>query len=381
MKCSGCKLQINVSELLRCVVCKITFHHQCLNMTTAFYKQHNLELKNKWQCESCENITSRRRRDGRDDTPVRRQFQPPAADMSCEDMEQSITETVVTECQPADLSLVKMSHIIDKHLESKLEQIQHNISKEVVDKLMSMFTALQVDFTKTTDFLSAQLTDLQKEVSEIKQRTSAIEAENAQLRLQINKPSVADSDDLREIITNLKTDLNDRDQAQLINDIELVGIPEFEGESCGHIALAVATKLGVSLEERDLVTATRVGGRRASRAGEEDSSPRPRPRPIVVRLARRSLRDNLIKSARVRRGASTVDLGLPLHEPKPLYINERLTKLNRTLFAKAREHARQQRWRFVWTAEGRVKVRRDETSTVHHIRAECYALLFFWYVT
>lgn len=51
-----------------------------------------------------------------------------------------------------------------------------------------------------------------------------------------------------------------------------------------------------------------------------------RPRPIIVRLARRSVREELLKSVKVRRGTTTDGLGLPIHVPQKMHINERLTR-------------------------------------------------------
>ncbi|KAG7300779.1 hypothetical protein JYU34_015108 [Plutella xylostella] len=76
-----------------------------------------------------------------------------------------------------------------------------------------------------------------------------------------------------------------------------------------------------------------------------------------------------MKSARVRRGATTADLGLSA-APRPFYVNDRLTKTNRILFNKAREAKKQLHWRFVWTRQGRVYARQEEGKARHWIRSE-----------
>lgn len=122
------------------------------------------------------------------------------------------------------------------------------------------------------------------------------------------------------------------------------------------------------MEESDIVSAERVGGRHfnsTSPAGVEER----RPRPLVVRLARRNLRDQLLKNARVRRGANTADLGMP-GPAKRFYINERLTKTNRQLFRKARQAASLAGWKFAWTKRGRIFVCSKPGDSVHTIRSE-----------
>lgn len=75
-----------------------------------------------------------------------------------------------------------------------------------------------------------------------------------------------------------------------------------------------------------------------------------------MRLARRVLRDQLLKEARVRRGVTTEGVGLP-GSPRRFYVNERLTRVNRMLFRKARECKENCGWRYAWTRDGKIYVR------------------------
>ncbi|CAG9133842.1 unnamed protein product [Plutella xylostella] len=139
----------------------------------------------------------------------------------------------------------------------------------------------------------------------------------------------------------------------------MTNLPEENGENPMHLILSVASKLGVDLHESDVVSAERVGARnRRSRApgdsgeGAGAGAGAGRPRPLVVRLTRRAVKDELMTAARVRRGATSADLGQS-SAPRPIYVNERLTKTNRQLFYKVREAGRRESWRFLWTKKGR----------------------------
>ncbi|CAG4945345.1 unnamed protein product [Parnassius apollo] len=102
---------------------------------------------------------------------------------------------------------------------------------------------------------------------------------------------------LKSTVNQLQADLNDRDQKLLANDVELSGIPEESGENPTHLVLSVVTKLSVHLEEKELVHCMRVGG------GRQDATSRPRP--IAVRLARRDVRNDVLRASRVRRSLTT----------------------------------------------------------------------------
>ncbi|XP_026747005.1 uncharacterized protein LOC113508249 [Trichoplusia ni] len=170
------------------------------------------------------------------------------------------------------------------------------------------------------------------------------------------------------IVDELRRELNDRDQELLANDLEISNIPEAAADNPTHIAAIIGLKLGVSLDERDIVSAERVGGKQLN-ATNSAGPTEARPRPIVVRLARRDLRDQLLASARVRRGATTADLDLP-GPPQRFFLNERLTKTNRRLFRKARDAASLFSWRFVWTKRGRILARKSPGDTTQRIRTD-----------
>lgn len=164
--------------------------------------------------------------------------------------------------------------------------------------------------------------------------------------------------ELLDTITQLKSELNNRDQDQLQNDIEISCVHEQKGESVIHTVMTLAQKLGVDLEQQDIVSATRVGRTTGLEDTNIEASRPPRPRLIVVRLVRRSKRDELLRSARVRRGVTTEGTQLP-GPPGRYYINERLTRINRDLFRKAREYKERHNWRFAWTRDGRIYVRKN----------------------
>ncbi|XP_061722895.1 uncharacterized protein LOC133529229 [Cydia pomonella] len=191
--------------------------------------------------------------------------------------------------------------------------------------------------------------------------------------LEGKAPNVIESNNtestLLETVTQLKMELNARDQDQLLNDIEISSVPEENGENTIHIVTTLGQKLGVTLSEHDIIDATRVG--RASQLNEGVQGLSSRPRLLVVRLARRAVRDRLLQAARVRRGATTEGTGLPGPNSR-FYINERLTVINRRLFQKTRQLKEQLGWRYAWTRDGKIYVRQrpGAESPRHRIRSE-----------
>ncbi|KAJ0182142.1 hypothetical protein K1T71_002864 [Dendrolimus kikuchii] len=121
----------------------------------------------------------------------------------------------------------------------------------------------------------------------------------------------------------------------LLADLDIGCLPEENGENTVHIVTVVASKLGVTIESRDIVYAERIGTARSVAAATDAGR---KARRVVVRLARRDLRDELLHAARVRRNLTTADMGFSGPSQR-VFINERLTRTNRQLFHRVREES------------------------------------------
>lgn len=225
---------------------------------------------------------------------------------------------------------------------------------------LAAFISEQRDFRKE---VRASLANLVGRVDGIERRLEAVE-----LREATALSSPKEVIELQQSVLQLKLDLNDRDQDLLLTDLDIGHLPEEKGENVVHTVTVVAAKLGIRLEERDIVFAERVGVAVAGE-GTADGGLRVRPRRVVVRLARRHLRDEILSAARVRRNFSSADIGL-VGPSRRIYINERLTRSNRKLFHRVREECRKCQWRYSWTKRGRVFARQADGKPAYSFRAE-----------
>lgn len=153
--------------------------------------------------------------------------------------------------------------------------------------------------------------------------------------------------------------LNDRNQEALLADLEIVNLPEEQGEDVVHAVTLLASMLGVDFEPSDVVFAGRVGVAQGARAGEV-------PRRIVVRLARRCLRDQLLQCARARHLSTAAEQQAAV--ARCIYVNERLTFTNRQLFYRVRQECRRLRWRYSWTKRGQIYAREANGTPAFRIK-------------
>lgn len=194
--------------------------------------------------------------------------------------------------------------------------------------------------------INARMDDIESQLDDVEDRTTTNVADSAVKVLE-------------QTVANLQSELHQRDQERLNNDVLISNVREKAGENVTYVVTVIGCKLGVAMDERDIVSAERLGMRREGG----------RPRPIAVRLVRRATRGELLRAARVLRSATMAICGLTSEE-HPFYVYERLTRRNQELFQRARELCRRASWRFVWTRDGRIFVRRAEGERLYHLRQE-----------
>lgn len=350
ISCAGCSEAITGKEFLKCSFCHSEYDLECVNVTQRSFNSMRQTLKDKWKCPGCQ---SKERRGDNQNTPVRSSLQEDSAlDDSCAGYvtkrKPLSAPPVLEDDSEEDVSLTKgmLRSIIKDEISRAVTESVGRIVKEQLQCINDILGTFKVS-------LSSIDTQLESLKSTLEERTKTIDG----LRKENSR--------LRDSVQRMEEHIRLSEQQALVNDVDIVGVPESKGEVVVHVVMTLARKLGVSLTEGDIVSASRVG------AARDEATGRARARPIVVRLVRRALRDDLLRASRVRRGVTTADAGL-VGESRRFYVNERLTRENRQLFLKAREIGARLKWKFVWSKDGRVyaRQRQDEDSPRHQLRSE-----------
>ncbi|XP_048004485.1 uncharacterized protein LOC125240576 [Leguminivora glycinivorella] len=393
--CLACPHPIAREELLTCPSCHGKYHYACLGIPTEYFNQIVQNANSGWQCHSCNNVSRRRRGDN---TPVRKHFErsPPAgplevsqtvsdADMSicdeprqwesenCNTINQSDLDTTVPENakNAQELSLDVISRLLDtklmsvknefRNIDSKLSKTRDEIFSRINKEITTAVEQIKIEFTATTDYIGEQIKDIQADLATANNRMKILELENSRLSAEVvalkkNSTNQPNNLELKNVIEQMHLELNERDQELILNDLEITGVPERPGESTLHIVKTISTSIGITLDDSEVVSVERVGPPRTTNA----NSTRQNPRPLVLRLTRKTLRDNLLRSARVKRGLDTSSLGLIEHSTSRVYINERLTKTNRKLFWLARQAGSTAGWRTDGKDSRTVRIRSEK---------------------
>lgn len=225
---------------------------------------------------------------------------------------------------------------------------------EALSQMQGVFKSMKEEmnaFTASLNSTSLDIIEFRKEIIDMKSQLKELDRYKTEVKT------------LRAEVAELRQGLSTKEQRSLRKDVEITGLTEHKGENLQHILNVLSTKLSVELDPRDVDDVRRVGLFGGGEGGEA------RPRPVVLTFTRRAPRDHMIHAARVRRGLTSDSLDIA-GTSRRVFINERLTKENRILFSKARSLGAKLGFKYVWTKNGRILMRRSDTSSVVRVESE-----------
>ena len=233
------------------------------------------------------------------------------------------------------INMTALEDLLDRRLRYQSNQINDlflkysKLSKSDLDEIK-----------KSQDFLSSKFDALVISVNELKIANSALRDQNAQLRERV--------DTLEAKIAAAEVDAENLKQYLRRDLLEIHGVPVLEGEDTNGIVKQVTQLLNSDLElnESDISISHRL-------PANEGSIPS-----IIVKFTRRDKRDRIYSLKRNLSTKSALDLGF--RQESRLFINESLTQKCRELLKEVKSFKRNKHFKFVWTKQGKVFLRKDE---------------------
>lgn len=268
-----------------------------------------------------------------------------------------------------------------KLMDNNLDELFERFSLDLTDKLTFMMTDLQ---NKVSDIQTNINTIIKSDLDSIKSKLAIIDDNQSQLFTDMEsvKTSIEHQDGLQKGLTKrvddiikstttqesditrmqlqiakLEAELNNQQQRDRAFNLEINGILEKSNEKLIDYYCAMVRLLGIDSSTTDVVHMTRI----------RPLNPVPgRPKSIVVKLNSRLLRDAILSAIRNRKGLSTCDLGIAGDQRK-IFVNEHLTPSNKLLHRETRQKAAAAQYRFVWIRDGKIFVRKNDTSATIRI--------------
>ncbi|XP_063389519.1 uncharacterized protein LOC134674954 [Cydia fagiglandana] len=166
---------------------------------------------------------------------------------------------------------------------------------------------------------------------------------------------------LESELAALKVNESGREQFGRLNNIEISGVPQTNGENLMSILGGICVTVGFNLCETDVDTIHRVRRFQSSLSSKENADSRPPA--IIVRFCQRRRKDELVAAARARRGLTSADAGLT-GPAVAIYLNEHLTTGNKILLRKARDKKVELNYDYLWVKQCKIFMRKNDKSRV-----------------
>lgn len=226
-------------------------------------------------------------------------------------------------------------------LKNQFDSIKLEMSS--INEKQSLLSVDMDSMKDAIDFQSKEHSDLGKRVDNISGNLKSNDQVTASMRSEI--------DDLR-------SELNYLQQRERQCNLEIAGIPELAHENLNAYLISIALYSGLQLSSHDVDHITRIQTRTKIPG---------RPKLIIAKLKSRLLRDSIISGIRKKKGVTTSNIDIP-GETKQIYINEHLTPLNKLLYKNTRDKTKAAKYQHVWVRDGKVFVRKDDSSPALLIR-------------
>lgn len=247
---------------------------------------------------------------------------------------------------PTPLSEKLGMHGIQRALDITVKPNFESITASIKVMLSAILEiAKSMDFqARTFDSLLQQSKMQTQAMADIKHELGICKNENAALK--------ADN----EI---MKVKVNDLEQYSKNFNIEIQGIPEKVNEDVYEIVTNVAQSLGCNVTANNIERCHRL--RKNVQLGKKTGSPAT----IVAKFYSRQCKDGIVAAKRGRRELRADDIGFK-NCNNNIFINDHLTSINKNLFWLAR-NAKTIGYKFAWTRNGKIFLRKDESSPVLRI--------------
>lgn len=169
---------------------------------------------------------------------------------------------------------------------------------------------------------------------------------------------------LRSTVSVMAARMETMEQYLRESNIEVQGIPQNKNEHLVNIIEKIADVVSLKLNDNDILKCTRVAS-----INKENK----KPRTIVVKLRSTRCRDEFYSAvARFNKSNPNNKLNSSMLGiggiGSPVYVSEHLSPANKSLHAAARAKAKQLSYKFVWVRNGRIFMRKNETSNFIHVK-------------
>ena len=174
-----------------------------------------------------------------------------------------------------------------------------------------------------------------------------------------NKEIIAENKILKSSLQNaenqidqLKEAYNELEQYSRRDCIQIQGLPQQRLENTNEIVKNVGRFIHVDIGDADISVSHRL----PSKNGRESQNDTP----IIVQFVRRHTKEIFYRARKNLKNVTTMDLGYSLDNK--IYVTESLTEKNKQLFRECLNVKKMKKYKFIWTINGRIYMRKNDNA-------------------
>lgn len=312
MKCGSCKEELFREDAILCSECSISYHPNCVNIREEKFRKLPPASKSTWKCPTCTQKRS---------TLLLNKNQ---------DQNKNLPN-------PEDKTSI--AHFMSD-INQKLDSIKEENKKQQSELQIQLQEVIKsLDFnSESVNELTQKNQTLSKEILDLKETLQSTIKENAVLKGRV--------DELTMEIVELQ-------QYSRRTNVEISEVPEIDNENVEELTESIIKAL--DLQKSDIVTAHRIPTRNPTRK-----------KPIIVQFKTKAAKDACVKSAKIKKiKASQINTSFP---DTSVYVNDHLCPAMKSLFFEARKFKKNNNYKFCWTRDAKIFLRKNESSKAIRIR-------------
>nr|XP_039253141.1 uncharacterized protein LOC120330318 [Styela clava] len=167
-------------------------------------------------------------------------------------------------------------------------------------------------------------------------------------------------EELEEEVDILTERQQDQERRSRLANLEFHNIPYSNGENCENLISKICEKINVPLKSFDISNCHRMS-----------KNNKKKPSPIIANFINRKTRNQILKNRRRLKSLDISTVFPSFSRSTKIFVVENLTDTNKDLFFKARDLKQACGYKFLWTNNGKVLIKKNsDTPTIPIITEE-----------
>ena len=188
----------------------------------------------------------------------------------------------------------------------------------------------------------------------MKNEMNLMKQENAQKSEEIKK--------LKEENKEITNRMNEMENFSRLSNLEIHNVPYATNENINRITINLLKIVDPNMNENDIENCFRI-----RKNNQKEENTKYKPSPILVKFQSMKKRMNIFKNKKKLAEKDFSEIGI---EATKVFINENLTPATRSLFYHANVLKKTNNWKYIWTQNGHIKMRKNDNTPILYIKNE-----------